>query len=105
MGIEVDIVNNGQEAVQSLLSKFYDVAFMDLQMPIMNGFEATRLIREQERKKQLFLGQSQPRTKIIGLTANSSPQIKEDCLKSGMDDYISKPFDLQHLINLLEMNS
>jgi PAS domain S-box-containing protein len=97
MGINVDRVNNGQEAVQFRSEMFYDLILMDLQMPIMDGLEATRLIRKQEQIKP-----SQPRSKIIGLTANSRPEIKESCLQSGMDDYISKPFDLQNLINLLE---
>lgn len=97
MGINIDIVRNGLEAVQSYDAKFYDLIFMDLSMPIMNGLEATKLIRQQEQKKP-----SLKKTKIIGLTANIRPEIKENCLHSGMDDYISKPFDLQDLLNLLE---
>jgi PAS domain S-box-containing protein len=97
MGIEVDQVKNGKEAVKYWQENFYDLIFMDLQMPIMDGLTATRLIREEEQTRQL-----QGRTKIIGLTANLREEIKKDCLKSGMDDYISKPFDLQNLINLLK---
>lgn len=102
MGIKVDIVKNGQEAVEAFEKKEYDVVFMDLQMPIMDGLKATCIIREQEQKKQLVRGDSQLKTKIIGLTANSLPESKENCLKAGMDDYISKPFDLQNFIDLIQ---
>lgn len=73
---------NGQEAVENFEKIKPDIIFIDIQMPLMNGYEATKAIRESES------GQNIP---IIALTANAEKEEKEKCLKAGMDDYISKP--------------
>ena len=82
MGAQVDLVNNGQEAIDVLKSTPYDLIFMDIQMPIMNGLQASRCIRKE-------LGISTP---IIGATANAFEEDIREALQAGMNDNISKPF-------------
>ncbi|MCO6162826.1 ATP-binding protein [Flavobacterium sp. NRK F7] len=87
----VEIANNGLEALEFLKNKTYDVILMDLQMPIMDGYETTVKIR-----KELKLI-----TPIIALTANSLIYEKERCMNIGMNDYLSKPFSKKELFELL----
>nr|WP_272509773.1 ATP-binding protein [Paenibacillus chitinolyticus] len=84
LGYSADVVNSGAEAVQAAGEQTYDLIFMDVQMPVMDGFEATRLIRERHGKKAM------PPV-IIAVTAFAREEDKEQCLASGMNDYISKP--------------
>lgn len=93
-GFSVDAVNDGQKTIQALKSKDYDLVLMDVQMPEMNGFEATKAIRQMEDKKQHI--------PIIAMTAHAMKEDKERCLQTGMDDYISKPIEPQNLINTIE---
>jgi PAS domain S-box-containing protein len=88
MGYRVDVVSNGQEAVQAMLRQTYDVVLMDIQMPEMDGIEATTKIREQ-------LGDNRPW--IIALTANALQGDRERYLGVGMDDYLSKPIRVDEL--------
>ena len=83
---------NGKEAVDAVQQKKYDVILMDVQMPVMDGLEATQNIR--------LLQQPQP--VIISVTANAMQGDKEKCLVAGMDDYISKPIKLEELVKMLE---
>jgi two-component system, sensor histidine kinase and response regulator len=92
-GAVVQIANHGQEAVQTVAGarQAFDVVLMDLQMPVMDGFTATRRIRE--------LGM--PSLPILAMTANAMPADREACLAAGMNDHVGKPFDLNHLVALL----
>lgn len=92
MGYQPDFVNNGQEALETVSEGNYDLIFMDIQMPVMDGLEATRMIR-------LCLNE-QP--VIIAMTANAMQGDKQECLQAGMDDYISKPIKLETLLTMLE---
>lgn len=82
MGHTIEIANNGQEAINALKEKSYDVVFMDCNMPEVDGYEATKQIRKLENRND---------TLIIAMTANAMQGDKEQCIESGMDDYISKP--------------
>ena len=95
-GIRVDAAANGKEAVQMLGDFRYDIVFMDCQMPVMDGFEATRIIREREK------AQKKPRTVIIALTTDTMIGDREKCLRAGMDDYLNKPLKFQEVAGILE---
>lgn len=90
-GYDCDVANDGREAVAKACNGEYALALMDVQMPGMNGFEATRLIRADEQRKA-----SRP-LRIIGMTAHALTGDRERCLAAGMDDYLSKPFDPKEL--------
>ncbi|WP_462317303.1 response regulator [Marinilabilia sp.] len=87
-GFNIDVANNGQEALDKLDSKTYDIILMDLMMPVMDGLEATRNIREREQENG-------NKNIIIGLTANTYDADREKCLNEGMDEYMPKPFDIE----------
>jgi len=93
MGYRPDIAGNGIEAIESIHRQPYDVVLMDVQMPQMDGLDATRFIRKN------FPADRQPR--IIAMTANAMQGDREECLASGMDDYISKPINVDALIRAL----
>jgi len=94
-GISVDIANNGKEALERIKEKKYDIIFMDIQMPVMGGIEATQKIIEWEKKEQI------PSTPVIALTANALQGDREKYLKAGMQDYLSKPINIELLKGLL----
>ena len=101
LGCSADAVGNGIEALQALPRIPYALIFMDCQMPEMDGFEATRLIR----KRELGTGRACPWTSpvyIIALTAGTMPGDREKCLAAGMNDYVSKPVRLADLQAALE---
>lgn len=87
-GFDVDVVLDGAQAVAAQRSKSYDLILMDLQMPVMDGWEATRRIRR--------LPQHQPA--IVAVTAEVVGAVREKCLKAGMDEYLSKPFTRDQLL-------
>ena len=91
----IEIATNGKEALDKIASSRFDIILMDIQMPIMNGFVTTKKIREIE-------ASSNTHTPIIAITANALLGDKEECLASGMDDYISKPFQIEVLIQKMK---
>jgi CheY-like chemotaxis protein len=96
MGYRADVAGNGLEAIQALERQDYDVVLMDVQMPEMDGLEATRPIRKR------LPDERQPR--ILAMTANAMQGDREACLEAGMDDYISKPIRVEELISVLEQS-
>ncbi|MCP4746533.1 MAG: response regulator [Desulfobacteraceae bacterium] len=90
-GIKVQVANDGQEVLEIMETNTFDLILMDVQMPRLNGFEATAAIREKEEKN----GSHIP---IIALTANAIKGDQEKCIEAGMDDYLSKPVDPDELI-------
>ncbi len=90
-GCNVEVVDNGHAVIDRLRNHTYDMVFMDCQMPEMDGYEATRLIRQMELEKESNNGDPQHLT-IIALTAHAIAGDRERCLAAGMDDYLSKPF-------------
>ncbi|MEM7368447.1 MAG: response regulator [Bacteroidota bacterium] len=91
-GIELDIANNGREGIERLEEKGYDLVLMDVQMPVMNGYEATRYIRKQMQPPKSDIP-------IIALTANAFSGSDDECLQVGMDDYVSKPIETRNLFS------
>ncbi|MBL8151121.1 MAG: response regulator, partial [Blastocatellia bacterium] len=88
-GYKADVVSNGLQALEAIKQKGYDIILMDVQMPEMDGLEATRQIR------QLLPKESQP--KIVAVTAGATQGDRENCIAAGMDDYLSKPVDPEKL--------
>lgn len=90
-GLACDLATNGIEAVNAYKANKYDLILMDCQMPVMNGYEATEVIREIEQN-------SGKHTPIIALTANALSKDEERCYNAGMDDYISKPIIIENIL-------
>jgi two-component system sensor histidine kinase/response regulator len=90
LGISVDLASNGQEALQALALRRYGLVFMDCQMPVMDGIEATRTIRLDEQKS----GQHIP---IVALTAHAMPSEMKRCMAAGMDTFLTKPVSMSQL--------
>ena len=97
LGWGCDLVENGQEAIDALREKRYAGVLMDCQMPVLDGFAATRAIRAMEAKD----GKAQ-RLLIIALTAHAMEGDSEKCLAAGMDAYVSKPYSIAELRQALE---
>lgn len=91
----IEIANNGKEALDRFGTSRFDLILMDIQMPIMNGIVATKKIREIESNSNFHIP-------IIAITANALLGDKEECLAAGMDDYISKPFQIEVLIQKMK---
>ncbi len=120
LGHRVNVAANGQEAIDALKTIPYDLIFMDCHMPVMDGYEATKKIREAESGKlkgvgvrskeeeialsdsadSLLLAPHGPRVPIVAMTANVMPQDREKCLQAGMDDYLSKPIRPEGLVRI-----
>ena len=94
MRCTVDIVNNGAEAVDAWSAGSYDLILMDCQMPVMDGYQATRTIRSRE--------QAGTRIPILALTADAMSGAAQDCLTAGMDGYLTKPLDRKRLAESIE---
>jgi len=96
-GGEVDLAENGELGLAAMQAQDYDLVFMDCQMPVMDGFECTRLIRAFERGSNV-------RRIIVATTANAMQGDQEECLRHGMDDYVSKPITRSALLSAIERN-
>ncbi len=90
----VTVVENGKEAVDAVTGNLFDLVLMDCQMPVMDGLDATRAIRETVTANE--------RLPIIALTANDFDNVRADCLAAGMDDVLGKPFTHQEINDLLQ---
>jgi len=90
----VDVVGNGSDAVSAVAAGNYDMVLMDCQMPGMDGYEATEMIRR--------LDSNLSKVPIIAMTANAMVGDRERCLKSGMDDYLAKPIRAERLAQALD---
>jgi CheY-like chemotaxis protein/HPt (histidine-containing phosphotransfer) domain-containing protein len=95
MGIRAEAVADGAEAVRALETASYDLVFMDIQMPVMNGYEATQMIRD---SKSSVRNHAVP---IIAMTAHAMQGARDKCLEAGMNDYVSKPISPQALADVL----
>ena len=91
-GFEVALVADGRQAVEAVQSDPFDAVLMDLDMPVMDGFEATRSIRKLEAFEEL---------PIIAMTANAIRGVREECLSHGMTDYVTKPIQVDELLATL----
>lgn len=99
MGYTVDVANNGLEAIKALEKKHYDLVFMDIQMPVMDGIEATQRIHS------LALERRCSRPRIVAMTANVLHSDRQQCLTAGMDGFLSKPIRVSDLVAALEQTS
>jgi CheY-like chemotaxis protein len=93
---QVEIAENGREALKLLEEKDFDLVLMDCRLPVMDGYEATAAIRDQSSKVRYHA------IPIIALTANAFREDQKKCLDAGMDDYLSKPIDLANLLEMIE---
>ncbi|OPY89297.1 MAG: Autoinducer 2 sensor kinase/phosphatase LuxQ [Syntrophus sp. PtaU1.Bin208] len=98
-GCRTDVAENGREALEASAGKPYDIIMMDCQMPLMDGYEATRAIRQEERNRGG--GRESRHTPIVALTAHAMEGDRETCLEAGMDDYLSKPYKSEELYAVL----
>lgn len=96
-GHRVEMASNGLEALNAVKHRKFDIVFMDLHMPDMDGIEASRQIRAWENEST--------HTFIVALTASYLPEIGSELFEAGMDNYISKPFEVEHIQRLLRYTS
>lgn len=96
-GFDVTIAGDGQDGVQKVRADYFDAVLMDLEMPVMDGYEATRIIRSESRFDNL---------PIIAMTAHAINDVRDKCLRIGMDGYVAKPIDIDELLeNLIKFIS
>ena len=92
--MQVVDVENGEEAISAFEKQHFDIILMDINMPHLDGYSATTIIRKKEKNKNF-------RTPIVAMTAYALNGDREKCLAAGMDDYISKPIELEKFIELM----
>ncbi len=97
LGCDVDLANDGREAVAKAGQRSYDIIFMDCQMPHLDGYEATITLRQREHEENA------QRTPIIALTANALSGDRQRCFDAGMDDYVSKPYSQNRIAEVLNL--
>lgn len=93
---QYEIASDGLQAYNLMKQKNFDLILMDCQMPILDGFQATKMIRETELKI------NKSRCPIVAITANAMSGDKEKCLEAGMDDFLAKPFKSQDILKIIE---
>jgi CheY-like chemotaxis protein len=93
LGYEADAVVNGQDFLDRMAEQDYDIVLMDCQMPVLDGYAATRQLRQREG--------TQKHTVVIGVTAHAMERDRQTCLDAGMDDYLTKPIELDELAQIL----
>jgi CheY-like chemotaxis protein len=93
LNYDVHIVTNGVKALEQVLLKHYDIIFVDLQLPDMNGFELAKTIRNIERRT--------PRVPMIAVTANSEQELKSKSKNAGFDDYLLKPLTIEAIRHIM----
>jgi two-component system sensor histidine kinase/response regulator len=93
LGIRIDLASNGREAVQMATAFVYDIIFMDCSMPELDGYEATAILREQDRGR---------RVPIVAITANAMSEDRARCLAAGMDDHLTKPVHIEDIREALK---
>jgi len=98
----VTTANNGQEAVDQFEAKSFDVILMDVQMPVMDGIEATEAIRAREVRRSWIASGHRHHVWIIAMTAHAMESDRTRCLEAGMDDYLSKPVQPAQLLDALD---
>jgi len=98
LGCAVDVADNGRLAVEAVFKNDFDLVFMDCQMPELDGYEATKLIRQKEEAD----GDARRHVTIVALTAHAMDGDREHCLEAGMDDYLPKPFNPAQLSEILK---
>ena len=91
LGLTAALAENGQEAIEMVSQESYDIILMDMQMPEIDGLEATRIIRREMDIQPI----------IIAMTANAMKEDRDACMKAGMDDFLSKPVKLEDVVNML----
>jgi CheY-like chemotaxis protein len=96
----VTAVENGEQAYESYKNNIFDVVLMDMQMPVMDGLEATRMIRKFETHQDQQQG-TRSHTPIIAMTANDDENDKEACKKAGMDGFITKPIEIKTVVTTI----
>jgi CheY-like chemotaxis protein len=93
---QVDVARDGEEAIELFRTNQYDIVLMDIQMPGIDGLEASRQIRRIEDEKD-----QHTRAIILGITADWFPNLKEECKAAGIDDFLAKPFQPSNLGNMI----
>jgi CheY-like chemotaxis protein len=105
-GLEYQIASDGEQAVEAFKNGRFDLVLMDIQMPRMDGYQATRLIREFEAQRPQESSEGSdgppPRVPIVALTAHAMKGFRDQCLAAGMDDYATKPFRKSDLLAVLQ---
>lgn len=95
LGVNITLAENGQQAIDLMAQRQFDLVLMDCQMPVMDGYQATAIIRQREQAGQAA------HTPVVALTANAMSDDRERCLTAGMDDYLAKPFNKSQVGQLL----
>lgn len=94
LNVDADFAKDGLEALRMYMKEEYDLIFLDIQMPVMNGYETAELIRQQEKMTSIHVP-------IVAVTAYALEEDREKCMKVGMDEYLPKPVSMESLIKVM----